>query len=215
MNLDTSKKFDMKRNMKLTVIAVLILTLVTIGVSYSAFFNVGSEGTIQEFSTGTLDVVIDSSSSPISGDELYPTEEALLPTASNSVSEGNYAAITLVNKGTLDADFSVSLTYDEIPDGYTEEDLLPLNYLSIGLFNESSNTWINFGDSSTPVYYTPITGLTTSEPDVYPIVRNIIPKGKTIKVRVYIWLDEETPIEEIGKLVSLKLDVKSTTIEES
>lgn len=215
MNLDTSKKFDMKRNMKLTVLAVLILTLVTIGVSYSAFFNIGSQGTIQEFSTGTLDVVIDSSSAPMSGEDLYPTEEALLPTASNSVSEGNYAAITLVNKGTLDADFSVSLTYDEIPEGYTEEDLLPLNYLSIGIFNESANAWINFGDNSNPVYYTPITGLTVSEPDVYPVVRNIIPKGKTIKVRVYIWLDEETPISEIGKLVSLKLDVKSTTVEES
>lgn len=216
MNLDNSpKKIDMKRNIQLTIIAVLILTLISIGVSYSAFFNVGTQTTIQTLTTGTLEVVIDSTSSPMSGEDLMPTAASDLPTAVNSVVEGDYASINLTNSGTLDADFSVALTYDELPEGVTEEDLLPLNYLSIGIFNVTANSWMNFGTSSAPVYHTPITGLTPSETNVYPILRNTIGAGSTIQARVYIWLSEDTPITEIGKLVYLKLDIKSTTVEES
>lgn len=206
---------DTKRNIQLTIIAVLILTLITIGVSYSAFFNIGGQGTIQMITTGTLDVVIDSTSAAITGEELLPTEETELPTLADSVVEGSYATVNILNQGTVDADFSVSITYDTLPEDKTEEDLISFNYLNIGIFDVTNNTWFNFGSDQSPVYYTPITGLTPSETNVYPIIRSILPAGAEIQARVYIWLSEETPIHDIGKLVYLKLDVKSTTLPES
>lgn len=204
-----------KRNIQLTIIGVLILTLITIGVSYSAFFYVGGQGTIQTISTGTLDVVIDSTSAAITGAEIMPTSIDDLPTEATSVADGSYATVNLKNKGTVDADFSIAITYDELPEGYTEEDLIPLNYLNIGIYNVTSNSWINFGTDANPMYYSPITGFTASEENVYPILRNILSAGDEVQTRVYIWLSEETPIKEIGKLVYLKLDVKSTTLQES
>lgn len=204
-----------KRNIQLTIIGVLILTLITIGVSYSAFFYVGGQGTIQTISTGTLDVVIDSTSAAITGAEIMPTSVDDLPTEATSIADGSYATVNLKNKGTVDADFSVAITYDELPEGYTEEDLIPLNYLNIGIYNVTSNSWINFGTDANPMYYSPITGFTPSEENVYPILRNVLPESAEVQTRVYIWLSEETPIKEIGKLVYLKLDVKSTTLQES
>lgn len=204
-----------KRNVQLTIIGVLILTLITIGVSYSAFFYVGGQGTIQTISTGTLDVVIDSTSAAITGAEIMPTSIDDLPTEATSIADGSYATVNLKNKGTVDADFSVAITYDELPEGYTTEDLIPLNYLNIGIYNVTSNSWINFGTDANPMYYSPITGFTPSEENVYPILRNVLPESAEVQTRVYIWLSEETPIKEIGKLVYLKLDVKSTTLQES
>ena len=204
---------EAKRDTQLIIISVLILTLVTLSVSYSAFFSVQSQSTIQEISTGTLDVVIDSASSAMSTEDLFPTSETELPTASTSVVDGSYATLNLTNSGTLDADFSVTISYDSLPSGKTTDDLITFNYLNIGIFDVDNNEWINFGSTSSPVYYTPITGLTPSETNVYPILRDVITTAEpTRQFRVYVWLSEDTPITEIGKLVYLKLDVKSATV---
>ena len=44
------------------------------------------------------------------------------PTINNEKDEVNFT-VNLKNKGTVDADFSVAITYDELPEGYTKEDL--------------------------------------------------------------------------------------------
>lgn len=201
-----------KRDTQLIIISVLILTLVTLSVSYSAFFSVQSQSTIQKISTGTLEVLIDNTSSAMAVDDLFPTSESKLPTSATSVVEGSYATLNLNNAGTLAADFSVTIGYDELPSGSTEEDLLEFNYLNLGIFDVTNNTWHDFGNG---VYYTPITGLTASEENVYPILRDEIASGTQKQYRIYIWLSENTPTTEIGKIVYLKLDVKSTTLEES
>lgn len=203
---------EAKRDTQLIIISVLVLTLVTLNVSYSAFFSVQSQSTIQKISTGTLEVLIDSTSSAMSTDELYPTSESKLPTSATSVVDGSYAILNLNNAGTLAADFSVTIGYDALPADKTEEDLIGFNYLNLGIFDVSNNTWIDFGGG---VYYTPITGLTASEENVYPILRDTIESGTQNQYRIYIWLSENTPTTEIGKIVYLKLDVKSTTLEES
>ena len=210
---------EIKRDTQLIIISVLILTIITLSVSYSAFFSVQSQSTVQEISTGVLDVVIDSTSAAMSADDLFPTATSDLPTAANSVvdsGEGTYATLILKNSGTLDADFSVTIGYDDesaLPNGKTTEDLISLNYLSVGIFDVDNNTWIDFGNG---VYNTPITGLTPNE-DVYPILREEITAAEegvptTREFRVYVWLSENTPTSEIGKLVYLKLDVKSATV---
>ena len=211
---------EVKRDTQLIIISVLVLTLVTLSVSYSAFFSVQSQSTIQEISTGTLDVVIDSTSSAMSTEDLFPTATSDLPTAANSVvdsGEGTYATLILKNSGTLDADFSVTIGYDSLPSGKTTDDLIAMNYLTIGIFDVDNNSWVDFGSG---VYNTPITGLTATDTNVYPILRDTISKSSngtatTREFRVYVWLSEDTPTTEIGKLVYMKLDVKSTTVSES
>ena len=89
-----------KRYTVLVAISVLVLTLLTLRFSYSAFFSVESQSTIQQISTGILDVVIDSASShAIDQNILYPISESLLPTTETSPVDGGYATLTLSNQG--------------------------------------------------------------------------------------------------------------------
>ncbi|MBE6156204.1 MAG: hypothetical protein E7161_00450 [Firmicutes bacterium] len=202
---------EIKRDTQLIIISVLVLTLLTMNVSYSAFFSVKSQTTVQKITTGNLNVLIDGSTG-MSNKELYPTPEEDLPIAVDSVTEGNYATLNLSNTGDLVADFSITLSYDEIPAGETEDNLISFKYLNIGIFDVNENAWKNFGTDTNEIYYTRVTGLTPSDTNVYPILRDQLAIGANKQYRVYVWLAEDTPISEIGRLVYLKLDVKSTTI---
>lgn len=204
----------LKRDTQLIIISVLILTLSTMSVSYSAFFSVQSQSTIQEITTGTLDVIIDTTNSTqMSTDDLFPTAEADLPTSASAAATGSYANLILQNNGTLHADFSVSVSYDSIPNDYTEEDLISFDYLVVGIYDTATSQWVNFSDiEGEEIYYTSFSALTPSGTNTYPILRSIINKNSSKEYRVYIWLSESTPTTEIGKIVYLKLDVKSTPV---
>lgn len=201
-----------KRDTKIIIISVIILTIITIRVSYAAIFSVKSQSTVQEISTGELNVLIDSSSTTMSADDMYPTSDSDLPTSATSVVDGKYANLNLKNDGTLDADFSVTIGYDNLPEGKTADDLVNLQYLNIGIYDVDKNAWVNFGGEGESVYHTSITGLTANSENAYPILRDVITKSSSRQFRVYVWLSESTPTTEIGKLVYLKLDVKSTTV---
>lgn len=202
---------EAKRDTQLVIISVLILTLTTLSVSYSAFFSVQSQSTVQKITTGELEVIIDGSSA-MSSDELFPTYTSELPTSATSTAEGSFATLNLENTGTLDADFSVTLSYDTLPAGKTTDDLIAFDYLNIGIFDVANNSWVNFGTDSN-VYYTPITSLKASTTNVYPILRDVVTTTTPQRqFKIYIWLSENTPTTEIGKLVYLKLDVKSATV---
>jgi len=202
---------EAKRDTQLIIISVLILTIVTLSVSYSAFFSVQSQTTVQKISTGTLEVVIDSTSSKMSGAKLYPTMTADLPTSSNSVVLGDPARLILNNTGTLDADFSVTIGYDSLPSGNTVDDLISFDYLNLGIYDVDNGTWVDFGNG-TGTYYTTISALTASDENIYRVLRSVISSQGTREFEFYLWLAESTPFSEIGKLVYLKLDVKSTTV---
>lgn len=207
--MDTRR--EIKTDTQLVIIAVLILTIITMGVSYASFFSIKSESSIQEVEAGTLKVVIDGRE--MDTEELFPTPEEDLPTSVNAVTRGKYAKLNLTNEGTLDADYSVTIGYDSLPDGKSQSDLLSFNWLIIGIYDEEENKWLQYGNG----YYTPITSITPSDTNVYPIMRSIIPASSdgtpsTKQYRIYIWLSENTPVSEIGKLVFLKLDIKSTTV---
>jgi len=201
---------EIKRDTQLIIISVIVLTVVTLSTSYSAFFSVKSQSTVQKISTGTLNVIIDSTSSAMSSDSLFPTTVSDLPTVDNPVAEGSYATLSLTNNGTLNAEFSVSLGYDTLPADKSEENLISFNYLNIGVYDETNKNWIAFPNGE---YYINVTSLTPSGTNIYPILKSEIDASITRQFRVYIWLDENTPTTEIGKLVYLKLDVKSTTVE--
>ena len=205
MKLKKSKR----RDKQIIILSVLILTMIALNTSYSAFFTIKSQSTMQEISTGTLTVLTDTSEA-MSNEDLMPTED--LPTEMNSVSDGKFAKLNLQNTGTIEADFSVSITYDDIPADKTQADLIDLRYLKVGIYDEDNNSWVSFGEDGSGIYNTTITALSPSDTNVYPILRNRIAASTTKQYKVYVWLSEDTPTSEIGKLVYLKLDVKSTPV---
>lgn len=206
-----------KRDTLIVVISVIVLTISTMRVAYSAIFSVKSQSTVQEIKSGTLNVIIDNlSSSRPSTAELFPTSTDDLPSSTNKSVEGPYATLVLNNSGTLDSAFSVTVSYDtdNLPAGKTAKDLISFDYLIIGIYDVDNDEWYEYGSS----YYTQISGLTPSETNVYPVLSGgisapVAPSNTTSKTyRVYIWLDENTPVSEIDKLAYLKLNVKSTTV---
>ena len=212
-----------KRDTQLIMISVIVLTIVTMSVSDSAFFTVQSLSTIQEISTGNLDVsvTVDNTNSILSdATELFPS------TASEATDDvnGKYSSLTLVNNGSLDADFSVTLSYDfdklrELSEysGLTDAQLLDLdelvsfNYLNVGIYDVTNGEWIDFSEGSSENLYPTVSSLMPSATDsnAYPILRDSVTSGATRKFRVYIWLSDDTPTSEIGKLVYLKLNIKN------
>ncbi len=203
-----------KRDTLVVIISVFVLTFSTMRVAYSAIFSVKSMSTVQQISSGTLNVVIDNlSSEVIDIDELFPTSSSSLPTEENSIVTGNYATLVLNNTGTLNSAFSVSIGYDTLPEGKTTDDLISFDYLIVGIYDVTEDKWVQFGST----YNTIISALEPSELNTYPILNSTINaqtgENPTVKqYRIYIWLKEDTPTSEIGKLAYLKLNVKSTTV---
>lgn len=204
------KKF--KRDTLIIVLSVFILTLTTIRVSYAAFFTVKSQSTVQRYETKELNVLISKGSS-VSVKEIFPTLTSKLPTAPDTVispTEGSFSTITLNNSGSYDAEYVLSVGYDDaLPEGKTVKDLIPLKYLNIGILDKTTNNWLDFGNSK---YYISLASLEASATNVYPILNGTINKDVSQNYDFYVWLDEDTPVEEIDKLVYLKLTVDSTTL---
>ena len=221
-----------KRDTQLIALSVVVLTLVTMSVSYSAFFTVQSLSTIQELSTGDLNVsvTVDTSNS------LLGTTEELFPsTIDDEVEDGNYATLTIVNNGNLNAEFSAAIQYDydklrevlgdaTLTDTELREQLVSFSYLHIGIFDETANDWVNFsGDESVINNYPVISGFTASSDNEYsyPVLRGNVDAVLTgsedndKSYKVYIWLADDTPTSEIGKYVYLKLNIKAAAGEET
>ena len=119
-----------------------------------------------------------------------------------------FITLTVNNTGNVKSDYSVSLSNDTIPSGVTGE-LLSFNYLYVAIYDVTNSTWLQFKDTSNNgTTYTTIGSLATN--NVAPIIKDSIETGNTAKqYKVYVWLSEDVPTSEIGKLVYLKLDVKS------
>lgn len=192
-----------KINTKLIVISVVVLTILTLGVSYSAFFDVKVQDTVQSFTAGTLNVTV-SGNNKINS-ELQVTSNGSLPTtSSSSVPQNGYATLTLTNgAGNIPAAFLVTLTSN------ATDNALDLSKLIIGIYDDSngSKAWVPFGSSSS-TYNTSINKLSKSNNE-YPILKGTIGSGATKTYRVYVWLSENAELTDIHKKVNLSLKVKS------
>ena len=189
--------------------------------SYSAFFSISSGNVVKEISTGTLDVT--ASATPMAQDDIFPTEETL-PNSEKSTlrdQDKDYASLVVTNNGNIDANYVVSLSYDltNLSSEQIANDLVSFENLIIGIYDVDATSWLNLNpEAGDPIYSMKVTSFTPTDNNVYPIYSgdilkaNIIDTGTTPTIknlRVYVWLADTTPISEIGKLVHLKLDVKS------
>lgn len=201
----------LKRDTQLVILSVLVLTIVSLRVSYSAFFSVKTQSSIQEITAGTL-VVSAEGTSKITNELMPTTKEEIESIISGTMTTGDAASqfitLTVNNTGNVKSDYSVSLSNDTIPSGVTGE-LLSFNYLYVAIYDVTNSTWLQFKDTSNNgTTYTTIGSLATN--NVAPIIKDSIETGNTAKqYKVYVWLSEDVPTSEIGKLVYLKLDVKS------
>lgn len=226
-----------KRDTLLIILPILILTLVSINISYSYFVNIQSLTNKQEFQMGELLVEISSNNTVLNGStqsnplitvtELYPMTDA------NGTDDniGHYASLKIKNTGTVETDYSVSITYDydkmRTLTGYgnktneeLKQELVSFDNLKIGIKDVTGTTssWINFG--LTPIVNFPIIGsLTpnTGELDVYPILKSatLLAANEEKSYRIYLWLDENTPFDQIDKYIYLKLIIKSAAGDET
>ncbi len=217
-----------KRNTKFIILSVLVLTIISLSYSYSAFFSIESKSTVQAISTGTLNV--SASATSMAKTEVFPTEETL-PTSPESIlnnEEKDCATLTISNNGNIDANFIVSISYDEdnIPPESKDVGLVSFDNLIIGIYEESldNSGWLNLNPDETgePAYNMKITQFVSSGQDVYPILKSRINKATinesgteptTRVLKVYVWLADTTPATEIGKLMYLKLNVQSMPVE--
>lgn len=219
------KRKNLKRDTQIIILSVLILTIISLNFSYSAFFSIDSRSTVQEISTGTLNVTATPTS--MWKEDLYPTDEAL-PTDEKSTlssSEKNFAALTVTNNGTIDANYVITLSYDtsDLTEDQIANDLASFDNLIIGIYDTDKSSWVNLnpdGDSNA-IYNMKITQFAESSKGVYPILKHEILKANitesetkpTIQnLRIYVWLADTTPESEIGKLVHLKINVRSTPL---
>ncbi len=201
----------LKRDTQLVILSVLVLTIVSLRVSYSAFFSVKTQSSIQEITAGTL--VVSAEGTNKITNELMPTtkeeiESIIRGTMTTGDAASQFITLTVNNTGNVKSDYSVSLSNDTIPSGVTGE-LLSFNYLYVAIYDVTNSTWLQFKDTSNNgTTYTTIGSLATN--NVAPIIKDSIETGNTAKqYKVYVWLSEDVPTSEIGKLVYLKLDVKS------
>ena len=213
---------EIRLNLKIVIISVLALAIATMNVSYSAFFSVKSKSTIQQINAGTLNVTVDNGA--LIETDLFPTPSSDLPSSTSSQVDGVYTSVTLENEGTLDADYSIAIEYDSpLPAGKTVSDLMSADYLIVGI-KENDLLWHNFGTVQEPQYYTHID--LTGESNSYTLLRDILEApndleevespGENSSIRqykIYLWLSEDTPTTEIGKLIYFKINVKSKTID--
>ncbi len=200
-----------KRSTLLVVLSVIALSLLTMNVTYSYVFSVKSSTNVQTFTAGTLEVSV-SGSKEMSAKTLMPAEASAYPTNANSKpnddNNNSFATLTLNNSGSLDASFSVSLSKDTaaLPAGKSASDCIDMQYLRIGIYDVSNSKWVSLGNG----IYSALVSSISSTNGVYPIINDTVTSKKSRSYKIYIWLSESTPVTEIGKLVYLKLNVKST-----
>lgn len=206
-----------KTNKKLIVISVIVLTILTLNVSYSAFFDVKTQEEVNTFTAGNLEVTVNQNNT-VNG-SLVPTPDNELPSAetnpnlsSSEKSDWKYSEITIQNAGNLAADFMVTISFDT---AVSEAERVNLQYLNIGIYDTGENKWLEFG---TGKYYASLSSLNplSSDPNAIPIIRNkmLAASNSNQKTyRIYIWLSQNTPVTEINKKINLKINVRSTTVE--
>lgn len=220
-------KKEIKRDTQLIVLSVIILVIVSLNVSYSAFFSVQSLSTIQEISTGDLNVAV----SVDNTNSILNEETEIFPSTIEEVTNeatGNYSVLTLLNEGTLDAEYSVTVNYDYDKlrtisgfEGKTDAELrsslVSFDYLNIGIYDDVNGSWINFASNGSEVLYPAISSLVPTSADSYnyPILKDTITVSGTKRFKIYIWLSDSTPTSEIGKYVYLKLSVKCAAGDET
>lgn len=200
---------NIKRGTVLVVASVIILTLVTMNVTYSAFFSVQTANTVQVITTGDLTIEAKASNVTVPAEGLMPSNEYTSINATNAKVDGtNFvkSTLTITNKSNIPAQIGVSIK------NTAGNDNADLSHVVIAI--QKSSAWVPFKSN---VYYTTIKGLQaeTGDASLYPIIKDSIAAGPstTVAYDIYMWVDEITPEDQVDKALNYSVVVKAAPSE--
>ncbi|MBQ6687128.1 MAG: hypothetical protein IJN03_01230 [Bacilli bacterium] len=198
-------KAMIKKQTTIIAIAVICLTIATIGVSYALFFQVETNSNDQVVTAGSLNVSYGSGSSSISATGLVPMsdEEALL-------SQTMTGTIYVENKGSLPAEYEVAIgndltAFEERENKSDDDELLSHDYLRIAAY-------LNGELKVEPTSLSALEASSHSE-NSYKLFDGTLDTtgtgNSTMTIVIKIWVSEEAPEAVIGDFVYLKMDLTS------
>lgn len=117
---------------------VAVLTIVTIGFSYAAFFSVKTSKNNQTITTGDLSIAYGGSSTSINKTDMLPMSDE------EGMSQSEASIIYLQNNGSLNANYALTIGYDmeqlsQLASGTTDK-LTPLNHIRLAVYDYQSAT---------------------------------------------------------------------------
>ena len=209
---------SIKRDTTIVMVSVILLTILTLNVSYSAFFDIKTKSSVQQISTGTFNVT--ASATPLAGTTEFFPASGTMPNAATatlpSTLSGNKSTLIVTNSGDIDASFTVTISKktDGLPTGRTTADLIDMAQLYVAVRDVSANQWVNIAPSGAAAYNKQISTLTAVSANTeYNLFSGTINKKGTSDTtktyEVYVWLASNADTSQIGKLVYLNLNVKS------
>ena len=134
------KKIDMEKIKKVVksknfiiVACVIVLTIITISVSYAAFFTVKTNTANQSVTTGTLAVTYTEQSTAINRNNMSSMSDEM------GLALTEASVIYIQNTGSLDSTFTITLGYDmenflSSVGSNTDAELTPLDYVKVAIY---------------------------------------------------------------------------------
>ena len=134
------KKIDMEKIKKVVksknfiiVACVIVLTIITISVSYAAFFTVKTNTANQSVPTGTLAVTYTEQSTAINRNNMSSMSDEM------GLALTEASVIYIQNTGSLDSTFTITLGYDmenflSSVGSNNEAELTPLDYVKVAIY---------------------------------------------------------------------------------
>ncbi|MDE6285308.1 MAG: carboxypeptidase-like regulatory domain-containing protein [Bacilli bacterium] len=185
--------FKDKKPKTMMAIWVFILTVCTIGVSYSAFFSVRTNKNNQTVTTGNLSVAYGNSSSSIIKVNMLPMSDE------EGLAQNEASIIYIQNDGTIDADYVLTMGYDmesflNRSDYSNKDKLTPIDYIKFAIYEYApGNSTLICGPMSIadlPVYSV---NKTDSRKNRYAVLFDklgtVSDRTKTYQVK--IWLSDK------------------------
>ena len=205
---------SIKRETRIIAVSVILLTLSTLGLSYSAIFEIKSNTNNQVIETGSLSVVYGSSSNAINDLEMLPMSDA------DGLDNESSSTIYIQNNSTLNSAFTITISYDynnfiSREDFKEGDELIPFEFLKMAVFEYNTgmssmvqvSSVINLGD--VPIYKLGSDYYGNS----YAVYNDTVDKsssGNNAKTyAVKIWIDEDAPDEATGYFVFLNINVEA------
>lgn len=189
-----------RKETKVMIVIVSILTAIIIGSSYAMFMKVNSGTKSQVVQTGDLKIAYESTNGYLNGN-VYP--EIMPLTNEEGLSQTGYE-FSVENIGSLQMRYAVYLYVDRAsyeadnPNGALYEDVNSIKY------NMTTNSVTNTNVTKMSYQYMK----NESGIDKYELYVGSLNPGAKDRHNLKVWLDEKVDVEHIGKYVYLKLEVQ-------
>jgi len=181
------------------LMAVISFTCLSLGFSYAYLYRVRVSENSQVINTGNLTATLE-----------YSSYDSFLSSVSDTqgLSLNEYGTLTISKENVYSVYYVLNIAYDinSIPSGYVKEDLIPMEYIRVALFD--SNNDLVIGPCSIADLPIESVDVNNHYNDRYILSFGNFSAGndsETYKLKV--WLDNNIPFNYDGGIVYLNMDV--------